>query len=84
MAHFWCRFPTHAAGCICTDNETKARLIAKAKTGEEPVSIQTLPYPANPRIFWSDRKGQRVPSFCFDPDNCAGKSACPKEFVCDD
>lgn len=41
--------------------------------------VQSLPYAANPQ-FGVDRS----PNFCYTPEQCAGRSSCPKSRSCVD
>lgn len=42
-------------------------------------NIQSLPYPAEPRLNYKDGA---CPSFCIQPDKCAGKTSCPRSIAC--
>ena len=47
--------------------------------------IQCLPYPASPRLVTvSYHKSGACPSFCMHPNQCAGKSSCPRSYSCVD
>lgn len=48
-------------------------------TPGEVASCRRLPYPAEPRLNY---KGDSAPSFCFQPDKCAGHSSCPRNYAC--
>lgn len=51
----------------------------------EDLMIERLPYPASPRIWAFDHPvSGKHPAFCFKPDECAGKSCCPRRIACDD
>jgi hypothetical protein len=83
MSTYWIKFPSKPAGCVQADDEDKAKAIAFEAMGEEPKSCQSLPYPATPRINKIEHPQWGVtPSFCFDPDRCAGKTSCPKNYSC--
>lgn len=82
MKTYWLKFPTKPAGCVEADDEAKARSIATEAVGEIPKSCDTLPYPADPRINRVDHEWGFTPSFCYDPDRCAGMTYCSKRRSC--
>lgn len=45
----------------------------------EVASCKRLPYPAEPRINYT---GESMPSFCFQPEQCCGRSSCPRAIAC--
>jgi hypothetical protein len=50
----------------------------------ECLEIEELPYPASPRIWAFDHPvNGKHPEFCWKPDQCAGKSCCPRKIACD-
>lgn len=71
------------------DGETEADAIANAHThfalagckvdDVQILSVQTLPYPAEPRLGY---KSGDCPSFCMRPHECAGRSSCPRSIAC--
>jgi hypothetical protein len=83
MKSYWLKFNGHRAGCIEADSEEAAKAIAKEKTGHEPLSCQSLPYPAEPRINKHvDPQYGVCPSFCFKPEQCCGNTSCPQRYSC--
>ena len=56
----------------------KDALLGTAVEGSVVVHADTLPYPANP-IF---QKLSGCPAFCSTPQQCKGKTACPKRYAC--
>jgi hypothetical protein len=83
MKSFWLKFKERVAGCVEAKDEAAATAIAKAATGFDAVSIQRLPYPANPRINQHvDPKYGVCPSFCFKPEQCCGNTSCPQRYSC--
>jgi hypothetical protein len=78
MLTYWIKFKTAKAGCVEAADEAEAKRIATEAMGEEPVSIESLPYPADPRINrYSHPKYGECPSFCFAPERCKGNTSCP-------
>lgn len=68
--------------CVDAPNQETARAITVEKLGIKPeqiASVQTLPYPSEPRLNYTDGS---CPSFCIQPDKCAGYSSCPKNYAC--
>jgi hypothetical protein len=53
--------------------------IAFGLTGQVPIEVHHLPYPAAPQLNKSD-----CPSFCFGKEKCWGRSSCPREYACCD
>lgn len=83
MRSFWLKFKERASGCVEAKDEVEAAAIAKQETGFDATSVQSLPYPANPRINkFNDPKYGVCPSFCFKPQECCGKTSCPQRYSC--
>lgn len=45
----------------------------------EVAGCKRLPYPGEPRLNYSTGS---APSFCLQPDKCAGRSSCPRPMSC--
>ena len=79
---YWVRFDNRSSVCVDTRREDVEDTVV-GQLGQDAVqhikSIQVLPYPANPRIGYSD-----CPPFCIQPDKCAGKGCCPRVYACND
>jgi hypothetical protein len=83
MATYWLKFPTKPSGCVEADDEKTARSIATEAQGQAPKSCQDLPYPGDPRINRVEHpKWGVTPSFCIDPNRCAGRTSCPRNYSC--
>lgn len=83
MHSFWLKFNERPSGCVEAKDEKEAAVVAKEATGFDAVSVQNLPYPANPRINqYDDPKYGVCPSFCFKPRECAGNTSCPQRYSC--
>lgn len=79
---FWCKFPTHKPGCV-EGTRDEIETLAERLTGEKPTEIFGLPYPANPRLNKVEHpKYGACPSFCYTPEQCKGRSSCPKSYAC--
>ncbi len=78
MTPYWLSFTDGTSGCC--EGATLAAAITKAEdiTGKVVSGGKRLPYPAHPRIG----EQSSCPSFCHDPDKCAGKSSCPMDYAC--
>lgn len=83
--YFWVKFSGHPAGTVEAANADLAKTIGNEKTGKLAVSAAALPYPASPIIFQrTDGPYGPCPPFCFQPEQCAGKSSCPRPRACSD
>lgn len=86
----WVTFKNgHKPGCVevkyipgQTNDEIRSRIViaAEVETGDEVDQVETLPYPANPRLV----RVSDCPSFCHQPTICAGWSSCPRDRACSD
>ena len=69
--------------CVDSGTEEQARVIASdAAVIGEIASVKRLPYPAGPRLHGPVEND--CPSFCRQPEKCAGLGSCPREYACDD
>jgi len=83
MNAFWVKFSDRNPGCVEADSLEEAMKIAAVKTGCHPVGGDRLPYPAHPRINQHDYPDfGPIPSFCFRPEECKGRGACPQSYAC--
>ncbi len=82
MHAYWMTFEKRGPGCVEAENVDDARAIA-TDLGYTPVSCNIIPYPADPRINkYSDERLGICPSFCYRPNKCKGKTACPNMPSC--
>lgn len=82
-APFWVAFQGRESACVEAIDETEARARAKELTGCEVIRVDRLPYPADPRLnAFKHPKYGACPSFCFRPKECAGATACPRNYSC--
>ena len=87
MPSYWIKFKDRAPGCVEADDETAAMVAARVATIGLPISAMILPYPAEPRLItkmYKDSRGHEynIPSFCFTPEQCCGKTSCPRRHSC--
>lgn len=80
---FWLTFKGHRSACMEAPEGEEAKRAATELTGAEVLTVERIPYPADPRIrpFKHPKYGQ-MPSFCFRPEECSGRTACPQNYSC--
>ncbi|WP_417615378.1 hypothetical protein [Parasphingorhabdus sp.] len=95
---FWVKFETGEPGCVEVEFEKMNGLspkeqtslvieTAERETGRKVVSVDRIPYPASPRlvkVYYEIKPGvkEACPSFCYSPEQCKGRSSCPKNYSC--
>ena len=79
LGPYWAKFEGRGPACVEAYSPEAAIKMGERLTGRKVLSVESLPYPASPRI--SPEKS-RCPEFCYSPDACAGHTACPKQFAC--
>ena len=77
MKPFWVKFEGRESACVEAADSEAALALATELTGKKAVSCQPIPYPASPQL-----NAGRCPPFCYTPQQCAGRSACPKDYAC--
>ena len=90
MNAFWLEFTDGSKACCEGYNERDAAEIAKKVSGKEvakdeagKLKVTRLPYPAEPVIWRFAHPVHGVcPTFCFKPNECKGKTACPQNYSC--
>jgi len=86
VSPYWVTLTTGKACCVEAEDKESAMAAAKQHADGEVVSCDTLPYPAEPRIthYERDYDGHKVacPSFCYTPEQCKGRTCCPKKYAC--
>lgn len=85
MSAFWVVFKRGSA--LCVEGPTEAAAKERAETIGPVHSIRTLPYPAEPRMdppetYTENGVARAIPPFCFRPEQCAGRTACPQRYSC--
>lgn len=78
MSYWWVRFKVGGSGFVEAATADDAMKIGSEKTGREAVAAETLPYPATPILH----QVNDCPAFCYKPNTCAGKTACPGRIAC--
>ena len=75
MNSYWVKFTNGTAGCVDAESEEAALRWAGESIAS---SAKILPYPAVPRL----KVEVNCPAFCYDPENCCGRTSCPKRYAC--
>lgn len=80
MSSYWVEWVDGTSGCM--EAKTQVAALEKAVAHKADVkSVMSLPYPAEPRIGeWESG----CPSFCYSPNQCKGRTTCPKSYSCVD
>lgn len=78
---FWVRFATRQPGTVFAESEQDAIAKGAKITGCKATYAAPLPYPAEPIINAADNT-HGTPSFCFEPEQCAGRTSCPRRHAC--
>ena len=73
---YWARLSNGKGVCVEATSLKEAR--AQAEKSGEVKRIDVLPYPADPR----PNPKSDCPSFCYRPDQCIGRTACPQNISC--
>lgn len=89
MEGYWITFTDGTKGYCEGVNAYDAKIIAEKLTGKTvggekyKPDIPRLPYPARPVIWQLDHPvNGKCPAFCFKPNECKGKTACPQPYSC--
>lgn len=84
MNPYWVIYPSgrFSPECVEAASADEAERIARDVRGVAPVSVQTLPYPAHPRLDHPSAPASGFPSFCWKPNECRGKTSCPRRISC--
>lgn len=98
MTAYWVTFENSSPGCIEMGPEEYDKIspiatragnispvvaLAEFIRGDAVLSWDNLPYPARPRLYQITlSKFGPCPSFCYSPEKCKGRSACPKSYAC--
>lgn len=76
MPYFWVKFTGRGPMCVTATDKDDAKAKVEAAGGIAS-EIFTLPYPATPRFNLDT-----VPEFCISPEECKGRTACPRRYSC--
>jgi hypothetical protein len=91
MRAYWIKFTDGSKACCEGETDYDARRIAEKLTGktvdgpkyEAGPNVKPLPYPASPAIWQMEHPVHgKTPKFCFAPDQCCGRTACPQNYSC--
>lgn len=80
MPAYWVQFQRLRPVCIEASDIDTAEVLAGEISGEPAAFVNEIPYPSEPRIG----KQSGIPSFCYRPMECLGKSSCPQAHACND
>lgn len=90
MNTYWLTFTDGSKASCQGQSECDAKQIAEKVSGKKvaggayrDIAAVPLPYPASPAIWLFDHPvhGQ-TPTFCFRPEQCKGRTACPQNRSC--
>ncbi len=79
VIEWWVSFATRGPACVLAVDELSAGDIAAELTKCVVTKIQRLPYKATPVL-----NGSPDYAFCWKPNECAGRSSCPRRPSCTD
>jgi len=90
MKTFWLKFTDGTSQSCQGESEYHAKLIAEKLTGKtvdggkyQDISAKPLPYPSEGCIWlFDDPCHGKTPAFCYAPEQCAGRTACPQNYSC--
>ena len=92
MQAYWITFEDGSTGCCEGQSAYDAKYIATKLTGKKvkddgdkygPTGAEVLPYPAKPLIWQFEHPVHgKTPDFCWKPEQCKGKSSCPRNPCC--
>jgi hypothetical protein len=89
MQGFWITFTDGTSGYCQGQSPYDAKRIAEKLTGKKvpgnewKPELPPLPYPASPVIWQLDHPVTgKCPPFCDTPEQCKGKTSCPKNYTC--
>lgn len=84
MNGYWLTFEKGGRGQGYCQGEDIDRAKARAEklTGEKVIGALFLPYPATPIIWQETHEHGPTPAFCYAPEDCAGRTSCPKRPSC--
>lgn len=90
MNSYWLTFTDGSKACCQGQTEYDAKQIAEKLTGKKvtggewkDIGAKILPYPASPVIWQLDHPvSGKCPAFCTSPEQCGGRTSCPKSYAC--
>jgi hypothetical protein len=91
MQGFWLKFTDNTHGYCEGQGAFDAVRIAEKLTGKTVIvgdnkyapNLDKLPYPATPVIWQLDHPVTgKCPAFCYSPNKCKGRTACPQPHSC--
>jgi len=91
MQGYWITFTDGTNGYCQGQSPYDAVIISEKLTGKTVVVkgdkynpvLKTLPYPSSPVIWQFDHPVYgKTPLFCLSPEECCGKTSCPRNYSC--
>lgn len=80
---YWVSLEGMGSYCVEALTPEEAGHIATDLKGALVLSVDKLPYPAQPRLNPYDNPSHGVcPSFCYAPSQCKGRGSCPQRISC--
>ena len=79
MSYWWIRCTSLGGVCVQAKTEAEAKAVLTEDEQSRIQSVQTLPYPAKP---YRNQGDDTTPEFCYKPNQCAGRTACPQNYSC--
>lgn len=81
MTAWWIHFTDGTKACVEAPNTKAATGKAQAAAGKTVARINSLPYPS-PLVIGT--RETDCPAFCYKPEECVGRSTCPRDYACND
>ena len=75
MVPYWITFEGRNSACVFASSRQEATDKAAQLTGATVIGATSLPYAAQPVL---NRNESKEPTFCYDPEGCAGWTYCRK------
>lgn len=82
---YWAKFRNGTAGTVHAVNVEAARFAIRNDSLTRDLileSVDELPYPADPVLLPDLVSKYPCPSFCWTPEQCKGRTCCPKRRAC--
>lgn len=81
MTPWWITFEDGQGMCVEAPTYDEALALSATLDDRKIVSCNFLPYPASPRV---GPNNSGCPAFCMRPKTCQGRTACPRDYACND
>jgi hypothetical protein len=86
MNAYWITFEDGTKACSEGANAHDAKLIAEYISNKKSVLVPfQIPYPSPPVLWQFDHPvNGKMPHFCYTPNECKHRTACPHPRACND